>query len=304
MRRLHDRRDEDMTALAVDLDHIGTAVADLDAGRAAYERLGFNLTPRSQHRGALAPGEPPQLLGQGNHCAMLEQGYLEVLGIFDRSLPTPAQQYLDKYAGPHIVAFRPRSIEQLSALAASGAPIEPPRELGREVPYGPQGAERRRVEFRNSKFRPAHVPEATFFFTEHLTRDVMWQPHLLVQPNGAKRLARAYLFSTDARDTARRLAVLLGTDAREDSDGAMQFTFDNSALHVLPDAALRRRFPGMPVPSGSRPVGYAVAVASLDKLTTLLRANGVPFQQAAAGGIVVAPDAACGNIFHFIAEGS
>ena len=112
-----------MEALAINLDHLGTAVEDLDAGRLAFEKLGFRMTPRSQHRGAAVPGGTVELFGQGNHCAMLERGYLEVLGIFDRTLPTPAQQYLDRYEGLHIVGLQPGSIDRLRELARSSAAL-------------------------------------------------------------------------------------------------------------------------------------------------------------------------------------
>lgn len=295
----------DAAAAAVRRDGIGT-VGLLGTARTMAEpfmRIGFPATPRSQHRGALVPGAPPQLLGQGNHCAMLEQGYLEVLGIFDRSLPTPAQQYLDKYEGPHIIAMRPDTAERAVALAASGAPLDPPRELGREVPFGPQGTEQRRVDFRNFRFRADRFPEATFFFTQHLTRDVMWQPHLLTHPNGARRLARAYLFSTDPAGTAQRMGELLGVEAVADGAGGHRFTFGNSSLRVLSAAGLQRLFPDAVVPATSRPIGYAVAVESLDAVAALLAANAVAFQRGEGGGLVVPPASACGNFFHFI-EGS
>lgn len=293
-----------MHALARDLDHVGTLVADLDAGRVAFERLGFALAPRSQHRAALAPGQPPQLLGQGNHCAMLEQGYLEVLGVVDRSLPVPVQRYLDRYAGPHIFAFRPSSQEAASALAASGAPLDPPKDLGREVPYGPQGLQTRRVDFRTFRFHAASFPEGTFFFTQHLSRDAMWQPHLLVHPNGAKRLARGYLFATDPAETAHRMGRLLGVQARDDGQGGSCFAFEASELHVLSVDGMRHRFPGIPVPPTSRPVGFAIAVSSIDAAAALLEGHGIAFQRAESGGLAVAPGDACGNILHFIPAAS
>ena len=68
------------------LDHAGVAVRDLDAAEAAYRRLGFNLTPRSIHSGAVEPGGPVVPWGSGNHCAMFADGYLEVVGLTGASV--------------------------------------------------------------------------------------------------------------------------------------------------------------------------------------------------------------------------
>ena len=45
------------------LDHLAVMVADLSAAGAAYERLGFNMTPVSQHSGALTAGAAAQPVG-------------------------------------------------------------------------------------------------------------------------------------------------------------------------------------------------------------------------------------------------
>ncbi|MBA2962298.1 MULTISPECIES: VOC family protein [Ramlibacter] len=288
-----------MKALARDLDHLGTAVADLDAGRRAFEKLGFRMTPRSQHRGAVEPGGPVQQFGQGNHCAMLKQGYLEVLGIFDRTLPTPAQQYLDRYEGLHIVGLQPGSIDDLRALARNGSALDAPRELGREVDVGPQALERRRVEFLNVKFRAAEFPEATFLYTQHLTRDLMWQPHLLEHPNAAQALQGAYVCAADAAGLARRLAGVLQVQPEPGTPGLIGFRFETSWLRIATPDAWERLFPGVAAPRTARPAGFSVRTASLQAVVDQLDRHAVPFQRCADGTLYVRPAQACGNVIHF-----
>ena len=61
------------------IDHTLVGVRDLEAARVAWEKIGFRLTPRGRHIG----------WGTGNYCIMLEQGYIELLGIVDpASSPT------------------------------------------------------------------------------------------------------------------------------------------------------------------------------------------------------------------------
>src|SRR5262249_27822758 len=175
-----------LTALALDLDHVGVAVRDLDAGREAYRRLGFNLTPRSEHKGSRVPGGPIEPWGSANHCAMLEQGYLEVLGLTDPEKFSSAKAMIERYEGVHIVAFRPESVDAAhTALSSANLPVDSPRDLERMASYGPDGAESRRVAFRNMYLTKSVFTEAQFQYTEHLTREAMWQPRLLRHPNGA-----------------------------------------------------------------------------------------------------------------------
>ncbi len=47
-----------MQPVATDLDHIGTIVPDLDRAQRTFERLGFTLTQRSHHQGAVVPAGP------------------------------------------------------------------------------------------------------------------------------------------------------------------------------------------------------------------------------------------------------
>ena len=55
------------------VDHLLIDSDDLEADRLVWQRLGFNMTPRGRH---------PHW-GTGNYCAMLGQGYLELIGVVD-----------------------------------------------------------------------------------------------------------------------------------------------------------------------------------------------------------------------------
>ena len=288
-----------MQNLATNLDHVGTIVRDLDKGRAAFEAMGFRLTARSQHRGAVDPGGPVQPLGQANHCAMLRRGYLEVLGIIDNRLPTPASVHLDKYEGLHIVSVRPSSIADVLVMAGEGT-LDAARDLGREVLYGPSGAEKRPVRFTNIRFKAASFPEAQFMFTEHLTRDTMWQPHLLEHPNGADSLDCVFVCSSEPGALAGRLGSVYGVSPSASASNQHELKLQASSVLVATSDALRAMFPGVPIPDGARPVGYRVATVSLDGLVNILTQNGVPYGQMPTGGVFVGPEHACGNVVHFV----
>ncbi|MBK8064423.1 MAG: VOC family protein [Betaproteobacteria bacterium] len=290
-------------AIALDLDHCGTIVRDLDRAQQVFARLGFNLTTRSHHVGSPTPGAPIEPLGSANHCAMLQQGYLEVMGHVDPTKTSNAVAMAKRYEGLHIVAFRPESSELVqSRLIDRGLPVDPVRALERMTPYGPEGRESRRVAFKNSRFNTGVFTEAQFQYTEHLTRDVMWQKHLTVHPNGALALQALYLCSPDPQATAAKFVPLLGIAPVANAQGEQVFEFAASRLVVLSPAAWALRAPGEPTPPLPAPVGFDVRVDSLAKARACLEANGVPVQPgtgAAAGGLRVGTAHACGVVIHF-----
>jgi len=293
-----------MTPFALDLDHVGTAVHSLDEGQKAFLKLGFQLTPRSHHKGVSRPGGPVEPWGSANHCAMLQRGYLEVLGIVDQSLFSTAKALLARYEGTHIVAFRPRSMDDVEAqLTAKGLPVDTPRALERMAAYGPGGHETRRVAFRNARFTATVFTEAQFQYTEHLTRDTMWQPHLLEHANGALALDRLYLCAPDPAAIAAKLSPILGIVPTAGAHGGPLLSLEHSDVCILTPQAWQALAPGNPLPPLPAPVGFTVRTASLAQAKGVLKGNAVPYAESAGGGIRVDAAHACGAVIHFT-EGS
>jgi hypothetical protein len=286
-----------MKPFALDLDHCGTIVRDLDAAHAAFSKLGFKLTARSHHVGARNPGDTIAPLGSANHCAMLPQGYLEVMGHVDPTKWSSALAMLEKYEGLHIVAFRPESTEAIQqGLIAQGKAVEAPRALERMAPYGPDGSEKRRVAFHNMRFS-ANVFMGHFQFTDHLTRETMWQPHLLEHPNGAQALQKLYLCSPEPGVYARAFGPVLGVEPKVAPGGELVFEFAGSSLCILTPEAWLEMSPQASIPALPAPVGFAVRVKSLAALQALLKKNGVATQTSPKGGLHVYT---CGTVIQFL----
>ena len=100
---------------AFELDHVGVGARELAPLAAAYQRLGFTLTPVARHRGKAT----------GNHCIMLQHGYLELIALLDPAIPDRLQQQLERYAGLHIIAL---------GIVDSAATLERLRQSGLDVP--------------------------------------------------------------------------------------------------------------------------------------------------------------------------
>ena len=270
-----------MHGSALALDHVGVALRSLDAAQAAYERLGFRLTPRSMHSGAVTPGGPVVPWGSGNHCAMFRRGYLELFGITDAGLYSSAKALLEKYEGAHIVAFAVADAEAArSAIMQRVDGIGPLRDFAREAAYSEAG-ESRTARFRTFATDKDAFPEARFVFVEHLTPEVLWQPHLLDHPNGAVGIDQVTLCVADPHATGQRLSSLLGTEPRE-GDGLLTYPLKVGHLSVATPDVLRR-WGGLGPPHLPYVAGIGVGVIDLDTARALLRASGVPTKAVAAG---------------------
>jgi catechol 2,3-dioxygenase-like lactoylglutathione lyase family enzyme len=291
-----------LNPIALGLDHVGIAVGNLDAGRDAFLRLGFTLTARSHHKGARQPGGPLEPWGSANHCAMLAEGYLEVLGVADWDKFSNAKAMVARYEGAHIVALRAGSVASAhAALHGAGLPVDAPRELERMAPYGPDGREQRRVAFRNMYLTKSVFTEAQFQYTEHLTRDAMWQPHLLQHANTARGLEAVFLCSADPAATAAKLAPMLGVAPLAAAPGEQILQLTRSAIRVVSPQRWNLLAPGASLPPLPAPVGVGIRVASLETARAVLERNGVHYGIAPDASVRVDAGLAAGAVLYFTA---
>lgn len=185
------------------LDHVLVGVADLEAARDSWARLGFTVTPRGRHIG----------WGTANYCIMLENDYVELLGIVD---PAQFVNRLDEFLentgeGLLGLAFAADEAEAVHAgLTARGIAAEPPKQLKRllELPSGDVTPE----------FALVHVDREDAaglraFVCTHLTRDMVWQPAWMRHANGAEAIDAVRISAADPAAVAERLCRLLGTEA-------------------------------------------------------------------------------------------
>ena len=145
------------------LDHVGVVAHDLPALAAAYERLGFTLTPRARY----ADGRI------GNRCGMLRGSYIELLAVVDpNARSVTLERFLARYAGVHILAFgmadEQSAMERLHRAGIQQATLSRSmRPLDDADPGG------RTAEF--VVIQTPEQPEGRFNLVRHLTPDVLWQ---------------------------------------------------------------------------------------------------------------------------------
>lgn len=265
-----------MNDLDLALDHVGLGIRDLSAASAAYERLGFTLSPLSMHAGSVTPGGLPVPWGSGNRCAMFRQGYLELLGLVDPALPSNVKGMVERYEGLHIVALDCANAQAASrTLSAAGVAVAEPVVLERDATYGARDEQVRRARFRNVYLDQISHPEARFIVIEHETRDVLWQPHLLEHANGVQALSSVTLAVPDLQTSVTRLTPMLGAPSRL----AQGYTYltRQGAVHVMDVEAALRFSPVLQRHDVHRVAAVTFAVRSLATLEAFLTERGIPF---------------------------
>jgi len=189
------------------LDHLGHFVPDLGAAAAVWEKLGFRVTPLSEHR---VGGKPA---GTSNRCVMLGAGYLELLAPTKgkRTLTPNAKRVLarmKRFVGVHLACFgTPDAAAEHARLAAHGFEPEPLVNLERKIETGES------VRFAVVYVPPRKMAEGRVQYCEHLTPAQVWRPAYVNREFG---LRAVYVVASDPARAAARWGRFAGLLPRRD----------------------------------------------------------------------------------------
>jgi 4-hydroxyphenylpyruvate dioxygenase-like putative hemolysin len=209
---------------AVALDHVGMVSHDLAALAAQYERLGFTLTPI-----ALAGG------GRiANRCAMLRQGYLELMALAPGGSSATLTRMLAHHAGAHVIAL---------AVDDTAAAIARLRLAGIDCP-GVEQSERAidAADPSGPRARFAHLPvpeqpDARINLIQHLTPEALWQERFMSHPNHTVALEEVVLSVPAPAESAARFSRLAGRPVVPDRSGGFALILPHGRIRLLsPDA--------------------------------------------------------------------
>jgi hypothetical protein len=282
---------------ACSLDHVGIAGADLAALAASFERLGFALTPLARHSGRRTPEGPVVPFGTGNRCAMLRDGYLELIAVVDREAFTHSLEFsLARYAGLHIVALgMDDEAANLARMRAAGIDIPGAAYLERPVDDAdPSGMQARFV-----RLILPDAPEGRIFLIRHLTPEAVWQEQFLSHPNRALALAELVLVSASPAETAARFSRLAGLPVSPDEVGGFALTLPRGRVRMLPAEALPHVFPGVAIPTLPFIAGITIATEDGNEAVSRLLAERRIPHRALPSGLLVDPAAAGGAAILF-----
>jgi catechol 2,3-dioxygenase-like lactoylglutathione lyase family enzyme len=274
------------------IDHTLVGVRDLEAARAGWEKLGFRLTPRGRHIG----------WGTGNYCIMLEQGYIELLGILD---PAQFTNNLDKFLAEREgllgLAFRSRDNDQTAKwLAAGGFTPDGPKDLKRALEL-----EEGEVlpAFKLLFLPPAETPGLRAFFCQHLTPDVIRRGAWLVHAIRAVSLKAVITVVERPGDLAPAYARLFGAGAISGDGDLLRVDCGEGELLFVTHEGLQRLYPELELPRHAAPwtAAMRIGVLILADAADYLDYKKVKFTTTALG-MAVLPDQANGTIVEFVAD--
>ena len=270
------------------INHVGMAVASMDAAAARYAALGFTLTPFSMHSGAWKPGEPLQRLGWGNRCAVFANDYLEILAsVDDTAVPERIAGYLARHQGAHIICFGTDDAAAVDArLVRAGVATSGVIPLQRDVDT-PGGV--RTARFERLQFDPGATPEGYIQAARHLTPEFIHQPRYMAHANGASAMTETILVTAEPDALERRYAAYSGAPAVRDGP-RRTFRFRlGSSLSIVALADARQVLPGSLLPAPPAIAGLAFRVASLDAMRARLAAASIRHMAVDGGRRLVVP---------------
>lgn len=277
------------------LDHAAVMVNDLNGSSKAYERLGFCLTPLSQHSGALTPGGEVVQWGCANRCIMLQQGYLELMGVIDDTLyDNKVPEFLARYEGIHILAFGcSDGANAAKRLAKSGFGANGVHRLARSLDT-PDGE--RQAAFNLVRLPPEEMPEGRVLAIEHLTREFLWQERYMTHPNGAIALEELIVCVDDPATVTQRYERYFGIPASGDGD-RWRITLREGSFILLTPNSLCAEY-GIESPTTPYAAALTIRTHDLQHTQEYLIENAVKFTET-NGGLQVAASEAAGATFIF-----
>lgn len=272
------------------IDHVAILVSDLAKAESAYRRLGFRPTPIGHHNST----------GTANHCVMLDADYFEVMGIVS---PTAfSRQWAEAIAereGLWGIALMTDDLRETHArLKAAGFAPTAPAEFSRPVDVNGATSEAR---FTLTYLEPDAVQGVRLFVCQHHTRDLVWRPDYVGQPNGAAALAYLTLVVDDPAEAAAAYGRVFGVTPIPLS-GGMAVQAGGAKIRLLSPVRAAAEFVGDPVLKHRSPVPVGLGLSVSDRRITkaALNAGGVPYLESAQGGLRVGSVHANGVILDFV----
>jgi catechol 2,3-dioxygenase-like lactoylglutathione lyase family enzyme len=278
------------------LDHVGLFVPDLSRAAAAFERLGFRLTPTTPQRHRLAPGQPLVPAGTANRLAVLGLGYVEILApIADTPIAAQLKSAIERYPGLHLIAFGTADGEASHRhLAGAGFDPLPVIHLERTVETADgEGL----ALFSVVRVPPGTMAEGRVQYCRHHTPELVWQDRWQAQPNAATALTDVLLAVADPAEALGRFARFVGEGARVVDGSLPAIALPRGRLTLSDAQTLARLLPDVAVPSLPFMAAFAVTTHDLGRTRELLIAGRVNHRDLGAGALgAVLPEGLCGSV--------
>lgn len=289
----------------IDLDHPMLKVRDLAAARAAYERLGFKVTPYRTNDpmgGGTTGGKG------GNHLVMLTPqtplttNMLE-LAYCDEAHAWPAlRELLGGPQGLALLVHSPTDAHKIYAeWTEAGIECEPVFEVKTNF-VDPETGRKDVIHFRVAQ--PKGI-EWTYPFgaAQIMDFDHYLRADWLTHDNGALYWSALQLIVADEQALQEGLVHLrkvYGVEPEREAEGIVRVRIEKLTLRVMTRAAAAQAYPGISLDTADGPCHTAltIKVRELSRVRDLLKERGVPMHDR-GDSIVVPPQEVCGVMMEF-----
>jgi hypothetical protein len=273
------------------LDHVGWFIPDVERASAAFERLGFVLTPFVVSRNADPAGGPPVPSGTGNRCAMLERGYLELIAAIpgvDTALARQHREAVQRRVGVHVIAFTVGDVTAAHAhLQEEGFAPGDPVLLRRPIKAA-DGTDAF-AAFTVIRVPPDRMPEGRVQILTQETPDLIWQAPLIARESGIRALTGILLCVPDPGPVAARYGRFVSRPVQGTGD-VREIELDRGRLTFATPRGTSRMLGGS---AGAEPsVMAAVMFESVDLAGTrrFLEKRGIRLVDLSPESFCVHPD--------------
>lgn len=228
------------------IDHIAVAVHDLDAAAAAYERLGFTLTPRARHPWGTA--NRLVQLPRGNFIELLEVDRPDELPPHRPDAEPPEfsfgafnRDYLQRREGfAMLVLAGQDSRADVARYRAAGLDSYAPFDFERSAPL-PDGSTAR-VAFSLAFASHPSMPYAGFFTCHNRFPENFWKPDYMRHDNGAQEMVEVVMAAERPDELSTFLSGFSGGGSNA-VEGGIAVDCGVHVLSVLEPEAARARYP-------------------------------------------------------------
>lgn len=221
---------------AVNLDHVGFIVRDLNASARLAEQLGFALTTRADHTRTDEQGRTLPA-GSAQHSIMLHRGYVELMQITDASAGHQLSSAPQVRYGLHVVAFGTDDAVACHAhRLQDGVSVGPVLYWSRPV-QEPDLQGHAQFAYFGSAWQPQDP--SYLCWVEHRTPQLLRNPRLLAHANGTCALdAIVYAGPPDAARLWVDQLAAAGAKRQDDAPDAWQLALPNAGITVRVDSQL------------------------------------------------------------------
>ncbi|MCW5747915.1 MAG: VOC family protein [Alphaproteobacteria bacterium] len=272
------------------IDHVVVVVADIEAARVAYARLGFQVQPRGFHA----------RLGTANHLMIFQQNYFELIGIVEPNpLNAERRAWLERNGGGLANAALRTDGAELAHAAWAAAGLQPDAvlEFSRAVEID---GRQEQAAFRTVRLATQRARLLGFFVCEHLTPQFVYRPEWARHANGVEALAGATVIAADPASDEAYLRKVFGNDAVRTADGELVVDSGGTPIRYMTRERFGALYPGIaPQRADDHPALLSFAVSDLAQARAVLRDADVAHAAMPDGRVLVPAAAACGVCIEF-----